>query len=245
MKYIAEDYLASKLPYRCLFQFQSFNKNTSFLKRVAQSYEFAKHNPYDLEVHEAYQAFKEELLIQFQYMIDHGINVKPWLKEGQPYENSKEMLASLATTDTLYVFLTESGYGTELSSETLSDHLMLEFSGIKLHDYEFCYNDIFRAVHDYYSHYLYTNSFSLTGECKAALRHLDLFSKKASRAVFSETVGQICWFYFSSHLSYKNHSENVVEDSFVSLPYCSRLYPEQKCVLLPEELQSEFYSLFS
>jgi hypothetical protein len=58
------------------------------------------------------------------------------------------------------------------------------------------YNDRFRAVHDYYGHYLTRRGFDRHGEEAAWVRHSQMFNGLGRRAMTTETRGQssaLCW----------------------------------------------------
>lgn len=206
------------------------------------TYELTEHKPADPLVRRSYDAFKEEIHMQFEYMIAHDIKVKPVTDKKQPYASSADMMSKVASTNTLHVFLTRYGYGSDMDPP--SDHPMLEASDITIDGQTFCFNDLFRAVHDFYCHYSFNNDFSLHGECLAALRHLDLLSATAGRAVFTETVGQICWFYHGTHL-FDDMLKLPPKGSTNYLPLGVRPYPAQKAMLLPECLLKTFCQNFA
>ncbi len=79
-------------------------------------------------------------------------------------------------------------------------------------------NNQFRAIHDYFGHYLGKNNFTFEGETKAYIRHSEMFSKVAGRALFTETIGQNSWFNFSA--------ENI------NTPNALRKFAEQKAGLI-------------
>lgn len=85
-------------------------------------------------------------------------------------------------------------------------------------------NAHFRAVHDYYGHYLGRNSFGPKGEDGAWHRHAAMFSLAALPAMSTETRGQSAWFFFGP---------------FAQLPPRERPYAIQKAALLPQR----FYQL--
>ena len=243
MKRLAESYIKEKFPFRELVKFRRVDEQEHFFRRVAMTYEHANHAPNDPNVKSAYNALKEGVVIQFEYMVDSGIQVKPYLKEGQPYETSGEMMREIASTNMLYVFLTKNGYGSP-DHQPSPGHPMQEHSGIEIDRTKFCYNDLLRAVHDYYCHYLFKTNFSVTGECMAALMHLSLLSKTAGLAAFSEIVGQICWFYYGTHLL-NDELKIPKKGSEAYLPLGIRPYPRQKAVLLPKCLMMKLYEYVS
>ncbi|WP_175772163.1 crotonobetainyl-CoA--carnitine CoA-transferase [Paraburkholderia phenazinium] len=236
MTLLAECYIKEKFPFRERKPL-GLRVQEHFLSRVAITYEMTPHAPDDPNVRDAYDALKEEILMQFEFMSRHDIRVRPFLGQGQPYANSADMMARVASTSTLYVYLTSRGYGSDASAP--ADHPMLELSDIVIDGCRFTYNDLFRAVHDYYCHYSPRQDFSLQGECMAALHHLELLSSTAGRAVFTETVGQICWFYRGAHLLDRTLRLPTRIDSDYTPPR-SRRYPPQKAMLLPACLIERF-----
>lgn len=73
-------------------------------------------------------------------------------------------------------------------------------------------NDRFRAVHDYFGHYLSGRDFSRHGEEAAWVRHSQMFHGPARRAMTTETRGQTSVFIWLNN---------------------GRKFPPQKAVLLP------------
>lgn len=74
-------------------------------------------------------------------------------------------------------------------------------------------NDRFRAVHDYFGHYLSGRGFSRHGEEAAWVRHSQMFTGLARRAMTSETRGQNSAFIWING---------------------GREFPPQKAILLPD-----------
>jgi hypothetical protein len=74
-------------------------------------------------------------------------------------------------------------------------------------------NNMFRAVHDYYGHFMTGRDFSRHGEEAAWVRHSRMFTGLARRAMTTETRGQ--------------HSAFIWVNG-------GREFPEQKAVLLPD-----------
>lgn len=55
-------------------------------------------------------------------------------------------------------------------------------------------NHQFRAVHDYYAHYLGSNTFSPRGECKAFVRHAAMMPDVVLPVLATETIGQLSYY---------------------------------------------------
>ena len=85
--------------------------NEDLGKRVADAYEAAPHIPDNPKVQASYQALATETRAQWDYLTKKGVTFEPWTKEGQPYENSKEMRKDVQDNKHLYFFPTERGFG--------------------------------------------------------------------------------------------------------------------------------------
>lgn len=89
-----------------------------------------------------------------------------------PYQSQGEMVADVEKNNRLYI------------SKDHSDHPV--FSEVD--------NIIFRTVHDYIVHILGKKQFGLHGELQAYNLHSKLVPEGAKAAVFTEVVGQVCWY---------------------------------------------------
>jgi len=86
------------------------------------------------------------------------------------------MMADVADNNHMQVYLTSpDSFGSE---EVSADHPLLEGTGIFQGDYELVYNDLFRAVHDYYGHASEGNEFGPVGEERAWAKHATMFSPR-------------------------------------------------------------------
>ena len=173
------------------------NTNTDSFRAIAAAYAaLPSGRTGDPEAERSYEAFRLEVIEQYDAL---PVRVERWGREGQPYANSREMFADVYATGRLYVYT-----GGE-------DHPYLSRDE----------NEMFRAVHDYYGHYLGRFQFGPMGEVNAWLAHCRMFGEEATRAMTTETLGQNCWFNFGP---------------FAHLPPAERPFPEQKACLLPEFL---------
>ena len=79
--------------------------NPELAKRIADAYDKMPHNPNDPAVEKSYDSLKKDIDDQWDYAKDKmGIKFEPWKKEGQPYANSKEMVADVKNNKHLYFF---------------------------------------------------------------------------------------------------------------------------------------------
>lgn len=184
-------------------------------RQIADAYDALPAVDQSPETIRAYEALGREIDDQWNYATEEmGVNFEPWTKEGQPYANSAEMVSDIRDNQHLYFFT-----GGE-------PHPFLgevdPASGLSL-------NDKFRAVHDLFGHSAEGYAFGPRGEENAWLKHTQMFSPEARKAMASETRGQNSWVNFGRH----NYDE---AGNHLNLPLPQRPYAEQKAALLPDEL---------
>lgn len=144
---------------------------------IADAYERAEHTP----KHPSYTAFVAETLEQYRTMTDAGIWIIPTPGSQVAYESSEDMFRDLDRYNRLVVATDGSPFA----------------SGHPLNEYYVPHkNTAFRAVHDYFGHYLGRFQFeTFDGELNAYRAHKARYSPAAHAALFSETVAQLCYFY--------------------------------------------------
>jgi hypothetical protein len=146
------------------------------VKMVSHEWANAKHDP----THASYAAFVRETIEQYGLMLRDGITLSLH-GDNDGYTNSAELFADIRTGN-MKIY---SG-GSPLES---NHPLALDHAGLNL-------NVIFRAVHDYFGHYKACAPFeTFSGELSAYNSHKLLYSSEAIPALYSETVGQLCYFY--------------------------------------------------
>lgn len=149
------------------------------------------------EVTGAYEQFGKEIEAQFRHAGLAGITMEAWPNDGQPYANSAEMRADVFENNHLFVF------ARELAHPNLTDEQQF----------------MFRAIHDLFGHAKTGFEFGANGELNATLAHAQMFSDKATKAMFTETVGQNSWVNFGPDRA---------------LPVAERRFAPQKADLLPQ-----------
>ena len=166
-------------------------------------------------VRKAYQQLAEEIEQQWNFAIDvMGMQFEPWRHEGQPYATiSAEMCGDVRSHRHLYFY--QGG----------DPHLLLRrldaATGLSL-------NDKFRAMHDLLGHAAEGYGFGPRGEENAWLKHSQMFSRDAQKALTTETRGQNSWFNFGRH-NYDSAGNHL------NRPRPDRPFAIQKVALLPEE----------
>lgn len=170
---------------------------TELMRALADAYAGVPPGPPATEEARAsYDAFIIDVSVQY---LNLPVAVERWQGEGQPYGTSRKMFDDVEHNGRLLVFT-----GGE-------DHPYLTRDQ----------NVMFRAVHDYYGHFLGRFQFGPRGEFMAWRAHAGWFSPLALPALAVETLGQNAWVNFGP---------------FSHLPPAQRPYAEQKANLLPAHL---------
>lgn len=186
--------------------------NPEYHRLVAEFYDQAADQSDNPEVVEAYRRFAEEVDEQFEWLTrpreEGGAGVQVEFTTEDPYgPNSRLMMEDVLENGRLKVFATP---------EDEHFHPLLTAEQ----------NNKFRAVHDYFGHFLDDNTFAGHGEESATRAHMLMFSDQAQGAMLTETRGQNSWFNFGPHSD---------------LPAGDRPFAEQKAFILPDFFRGEVY----
>jgi hypothetical protein len=211
-----------------------------FCREVARHFACAPRRESNVGLREGYARLKAESLNQFRLVQDTGLRIQPWLASGQPYRGSRDLIARLAESGVLYVYLTRDGHG---RGKSAADHPMCEPSGIRVRGVDFLFNDVFRAVHDLFGHVMYGYSMGVMGEFRAAFCHMAMYSGPAHPILFSEQISQICWFFYGPHLEDPSGRLPARGEPWW-IPPGQRPYPEQKVFPCPPDFVARFKASF-
>ena len=207
-------------------------------RKFADWYDDAKHNPDAPEVKKSYDSLTNEVGEQYQQLVDKGIKFEPWDGQGEPYRNSAEMRADMENGH-LYYFRTDKGFG---ENKDVASHPMLQDSPFKDMKGEVMpWNDVFRAVHDAYAHWVYGFEFGPRGEWNATRAHAETLSPEALPALLAETQGQNSFVNVGKHLRREDGSIPQKGDIDFTPPQ-ERRFADQKAVVPPAELTREWLS---
>ncbi|MFJ5542110.1 hypothetical protein [Micromonospora chalcea] len=188
-----------------------------------------------------YARLAAENLRQFRLIGEAGIRVLPWTGPGQPYRDSRDLVARVRATGLLHVFLTRHGHGPAGAD---GDHPLRAPAGVRAGGEELLHNDIFRAVHDVFGHVLFGNTFGPRGEFRATRCHLAMYPADLHPLVFAELVGQLCWFFHGPHLRRPDGTlPRRGEPGYVPPP--RRPYPPQKQLVYDRRTLDRFAALFT
>ncbi|MEE1930142.1 crotonobetainyl-CoA--carnitine CoA-transferase [Streptomyces sp. TRM 70351] len=238
----AEEYVASRLPGHRFPDLSDFTLDHDLCLSIADWYEAAPHSSGTAGERHQYAVFKAETRRQYEAMRAAGVEVRPWVREGQPYRNSADLRREVTATGVLYVYLTGNGHGQSGSSPGVAGHPMVETSDYLIDGVRFVHNDVFRAVHDFFGHVAHGNPFSARGEFQATWDHCHMYPRDCHPVLLSETIGQVCWFYFGAHL--RDQDGRLPEPG--SPGYVrprDRPYSPQKTTPMPQALVSTYLSL--
>ena len=189
--------------------------NEQVNKSVADAYDALPKIDNSPETQRAYTALGNEIQRQWDFATQElGMKLEPWTQEGQPYQNSQEMVSDVRDNKHLYFFT---------GGETHPVFNQVDASGINI-------NDKFRAIHDLFGHASEGYGFGPRGEENAWIKHSQMFSPEAQAALTTETRGQSSWVNFGP----QNYD---AEGNYLNIPPQNRPYAEQKVALLPPEFR--------
>jgi len=187
---------------------------------IAQVYESLPDN--DLKnpnVRKAYGELAKEVMRQYKAL---PVKVEVMNGQGEPYANSAAMRRDILDNNHIFIFgTTPETFGPP--GEDFTGHPLLEKTGLKdQNGYELLYNDLLRAVHDYYAHAMSPTQFGPKGEEAAWKNHMSMTPNMWARwALTAETRGQNSWVNFRPEVA--------------GVPITEREFARQKAVLLPVE----------
>jgi hypothetical protein len=211
-----------------------------YCRDVAEYFDRAPRLAYDARLARLYDRMKWENLLQYGVILDAGIEIEPWLGPGQPYRGSEELVRRVRETGTLYVYLTRDGHGPPGST---GYHPLRGPSGVTARGVELAYNDVFRVVHDVFGHVMFGYAFGPRGEFKATYCHMHMYSEEIHPILFTEQIGQICWFFFGPHLL--DRAGNLPRPGDPGyVPPAQRPYAEQKVFPFDHRYLDPFTRMF-
>lgn len=211
----AEEYARGhNVPYNPDTSYTAVNEGRA--KTIAEWYDKAKHEPNSPEVKASYDAMKKETLAQYKFLERKGVKFEPWQGEGQPYANSNEVVKDVRDNKHLAFFT---------GGDLPVDHPLAERTGIVKNGQELTYNDVFRAVHDYFGHAKEGVGFGPRGEENAWRSHSQMYSGLARAAMSTETRGQNSWVNYGPHGEANRTNPKETR------------YADQKATLMPEQFR--------
>ncbi|HEX2317147.1 MAG TPA: crotonobetainyl-CoA--carnitine CoA-transferase [Thermomonospora sp.] len=200
--------------------------DVAYCRAVAAAYQAAPRFDPAPQLQNRYQTLKLYTLRAYHAAVAAGVVVEPWRRPGQPYRDSRDLRARVGRTGRLAVFLTAAGHG---PGGDAAPHPLREPSGVRAGGVEFAHNDLFRAVHDLFGHVMFGHGFGPAGEFLAAYVQMQLYPREVWPVLFTEQVGQICWFFHGPHADEPPHR---------------RPYPEQKVFACPDRFLDAFAGMF-
>lgn len=174
------------------------------------------HNPV---VKRAYDELASEVKDQYSSI---PIKVEMFDGKGEPYKNSSEMRRDVLENNHLYIYGTSpESFGPPDSYGEYKNHPLLQDSGFKdVNGKPMLYNDLFRAVHDYYAHTMTAVQFGPLGEEAAWKNHMQMTRSPWARlALTMETRGQNSVVNFGPNAEHnrKNPKNTIFADQKISL----------------------------
>ena len=160
--------------------------------RISHAYENMAHVPDHPLVKAAYDALKQETLAQYRAAKAAGLKMEFYPDHTKdPYHSQPRLMSEdVNQNNHMYVYPTNAGFGTGEQPEGHENNPLLGDSGERWNGQPVMFNDLFRAVHDYYGHVKEGLGFRGDGEENAWRSHSAMYSPLARIALGAETRGQ-------------------------------------------------------
>lgn len=187
---------------------------------VADGYDDLKHDPSNPEVKKAYKTFVDETLQQARELQKNGVQF-----QSEQYKDANAMFKDVGENKHLLYRPSENDY------KGVEDHPMFQLTDIRNSNGDrMRVNDVFRAVHDINGHFNSKSQFTPDGELNSYLEHKKLYSKDATKALFTETQGQGSWVNFNKKSGKRNrHLQEIGKFNDLS-------FPDQKAGIFPDHI---------
>lgn len=241
---VARQYMEEAgLPYNPPQKYKRVNPEEA--AHFAQAFEEMQHDPEHPLVQASYAQMIKEVGEQYQAAKRAGAKFEFWNPETEadPYAASPRLATEdLRKNHHMFVFPTHAGYGDRpITEQDIKENPLLADSGERWNGMPVTYNDLFRAIHDYYGHAKEGVGFRHDGEENAWRAHSSMFSPLARLAMTSETRGQNSWLNFGPH-GEKNRNAKVEDTVFAdqkigALPLWV-LHHEAEDIMHPEDLNA-------
>jgi hypothetical protein len=229
IRQVARDYAAtSGIPY---------NPPTTYRKvdparaaRIAAAFDAMPHEPNHPLVKAAYEALLRETKGQYDAMKRAGVHLEFYPDPANdPYKSNPRLaVEDLRHNNHMYIYPTDAGYGSGDALPGADENPLLRDSGERWNGKPVLFNDLFRAVHDYFGHAKEGVGFRADGEENAWRQHAAMFSPLARIALGTETRGQNSWLNYGPH-GEKNRTAKT-EDT---------VFADQKLGVLPPWVHHE------
>ena len=189
--------------------------NDSLFKEISNYHSNVRDDRENNIMKESYRAFLNETKKQYELLVSKGYDIRPWLKEGEPYGvESENVRKDIKNNKRLFYLRSRSATGENNENESSENYMPFEDTGIRIDGDIVLFNDLFRAVHDIFGHGMVNNSFSAQGELNAYKTHAPMYSEKAQKALFLETV--VYNAYYKENKSYGPRKIYDIPDKFIS-----------------------------
>jgi GNAT superfamily N-acetyltransferase len=221
------------------------NPEKSF--KVGMEYDRMKHDPYNPQVRQAYQAMARETLEQYQAIVDSGYTAEMHYEQEEPYANSRDAIQDIRDNKRLRVLATDLNFGARTVSDAdIKENPLLAMSQYKdANGRQMRINDVFRFVHDFFGHSERGNGFGPIGEENAWDVHARMYSPLARRAMTSGTRGQNSWVNFVNEANIEINRKRdlvrrleaegkIVEAAEIRKTIGQTRFADQKIGLMPE-----------
>jgi len=210
--------------------------DVQFGKKIADAYMAMKDEPNNPEVKASYEAFANETIDQYNFLISKGYTFELFDGAGEPYADAPSAMADIRDNKHFYILSTNKYYGPNaITDQQRKENPFLQESGLTdLKGNALLVNDVFRGVHDLFGHAERGNGFGPIGEENAWDVHARMYTPLARRAMTVETRGHTSMIEFGPQARNEaGEVTRVIDEN--DTPLADPQYPVAKIGLLPLE----------
>ena len=206
--------------------------DTGFMRKLADAYQNAKHQPSDTAVFKAYSALTTEVRSLFDAL---NVKVVPWRQSGQPYIDQRDLIDDIVNNGEVKMRLSAEMF----PAHPTRKHPMQEQSSVVAADgTALTHDDLMRVVTEAFGYAPVASVASEVGDYRAYHTIKGMFSERAQKALPTEMLAQSAWHNYGPKMRLDDGSI-APEGALGFVEPVKREFAERKATILPDAVLVE------
>ena len=206
--------------------------DTGFMRKLADAYQNAKHQPSDTAVFKAYSALTTEVRSLFDAL---NVKVVPWRQSGQPYIDQRDLIDDIVNNGEVKMRLSAEMF----PAHPTRKHPMQEQSSVVAADgTALTHDDLMRVVTEAFGYAPVSSVASEVGDYRAYHTIKGMFSERAQKALPTEMLAQSAWHNYGPKMRLDDGSI-APEGALGFVEPVKREFAERKATILPDAVLVE------
>jgi hypothetical protein len=206
--------------------------DTGFMRKLADAYQNAKHQPSDTAVFKAYSALTTEVRSLFDTL---NVKVVPWRQSGQPYIDQRDLIDDIVNNGEVKMRLSAEMF----PAHPTRKHPMQEQSSVVAADgTALTHDDLMRVVTEAFGYAPVASVASEVGDYRAYHTIKGMFSERAQKALPTEMLAQSAWHNYGPKMRLDDGSI-ASEGALGFVEPVKREFAERKATILPDAVLVE------